>query len=224
MQAKFPLPTLHLHYARGCSLAEAFFQSVAGPYQLLVVGDPLCQPWAVPPKIGVEGIKPNDTVRGEVEIKPLGAAAPGRQLSPFQLIVDGRTVAQSQPGRAITFRVGNLPHGYHELRIVAANRDSIETQGRFVVPFFVDNDAPALDFKVDRASAGNSGAVKVIVRQAGATAISIRQNSREVARLDGDGGEVFVPGAELGKGPTALQAVSEGPAPAISRPEPVQIR
>ena len=38
---KFPHPSLHVHYARGCTLAEAFYQSVTGPYQLLIVGDPL---------------------------------------------------------------------------------------------------------------------------------------------------------------------------------------
>ena len=55
--AKFPLPSIQLHYVRGCSLAEAFYQSVSGPYQLLIVGDPLCQPWAVIPKITVAGVK-----------------------------------------------------------------------------------------------------------------------------------------------------------------------
>jgi hypothetical protein len=37
IQAKFPLPSLQLHYARGCSLAEAFYQSISGPYQILIV-------------------------------------------------------------------------------------------------------------------------------------------------------------------------------------------
>ena len=46
IQAKFPEAMLHVHYARGCSLAEAFYQSVFGPFQLLIVGEPLCQPWA----------------------------------------------------------------------------------------------------------------------------------------------------------------------------------
>ena len=40
--AKFPLPFLHAYYAQGCSAAEAFYQSLSGPYQLLIVGDPLC--------------------------------------------------------------------------------------------------------------------------------------------------------------------------------------
>jgi len=35
IQAKFPVPLLHVYYADGCSLAEAFYQSVEAPYQLL---------------------------------------------------------------------------------------------------------------------------------------------------------------------------------------------
>ncbi len=55
LQAKFPLPSLHVHYRRGCSLAESFYQSVAAPYQLLIVGDPLCQPWANRPSLSIDG-------------------------------------------------------------------------------------------------------------------------------------------------------------------------
>ena len=41
---------IQVHYARGCSLAEAFYQSVYAPYQLMIVGDPLCRPWANIPR------------------------------------------------------------------------------------------------------------------------------------------------------------------------------
>ena len=41
---KFPGARLHVHYARGCNLAEAYYQSVQSPFQLLIVGDPLCAP------------------------------------------------------------------------------------------------------------------------------------------------------------------------------------
>ncbi len=37
LQQKFPLPFIHETYARGATLAEAFYQSVLGPYQLLIV-------------------------------------------------------------------------------------------------------------------------------------------------------------------------------------------
>ena len=59
---KFPHPMLQVHYARGCTLAEAFYQSVCGPYQLLIVGDPLCRPWANIPKVTVAGL-PADAAR-----------------------------------------------------------------------------------------------------------------------------------------------------------------
>ena len=48
---KFPSPQIHVHYARGCTLAEAYYQSVHGPAQFLIVGDPLCRPWATIPVV-----------------------------------------------------------------------------------------------------------------------------------------------------------------------------
>jgi hypothetical protein len=39
VQWKFPVPHIQVHYVEGCSLAEAFYQSVAGPYQLVILGD-----------------------------------------------------------------------------------------------------------------------------------------------------------------------------------------
>jgi uncharacterized protein (TIGR03790 family) len=74
LQAKFPLPSMQLHYVRGCSLAEAFYQSISCPYQLLIVGDPLCQPWATFPNITVNGVKPDERVKGTIAILPIGPA------------------------------------------------------------------------------------------------------------------------------------------------------
>lgn len=66
IQVKFPTPLLQVHYRRGCSLAESFYQSVAAPYQLLILGDPLCQPWAKRPSLQVEGW-PQETASGELK-------------------------------------------------------------------------------------------------------------------------------------------------------------
>ena len=41
IQAKFPTPFIQTVYAHGYTLGEAFYQSVSGPYQLLIVGDAL---------------------------------------------------------------------------------------------------------------------------------------------------------------------------------------
>lgn len=77
IQAKFPTPALQVHYRRGCSLAEAFYQSVAAPYQLLLVGDPLCQPWATRPDVRSAGW-PGASAPGSIE--PGGSTGLGFDL------------------------------------------------------------------------------------------------------------------------------------------------
>ena len=65
---KFPTARIFSHYVRGCNLAEAFYQSVSGPFQLLIVGDPLCQPWARFPRFTVGGLSSGDTVEANLDL------------------------------------------------------------------------------------------------------------------------------------------------------------
>lgn len=215
LQAKFPLASLQLHYARGCSLAEAFYQSVSGPYQLLIVGDPLCQPWAAIPTISVGGVKANDKVKGTLSLMPSGPTGVGN----FELYIDGLLVSRQLAGKPFSLDTTKLSDGYHELRVVGIRSDAIETQGRQVVPVVVDNHSAGVELK---ASPGGrvslSAKLKVSVRQPGAKSITVRQNSRELGHVMNESGEIEIPAASLGHGPTTLQAFSEGPAPAASAP------
>ncbi len=223
IQAKFPLPSLQLHYARGCSLAEAFYQSISGPYQLLVVGDPLCQPWATFPKVLVEGIKADDKVKGTFSITPSGVAHGGRPIAAFEIFVDGRLVARNSPGNTLEIDTTKLADGYHELRIVGTAADAIETQGRLILPFHTRNHDAELEIKISPFRAKAAGKFRVSVRQPGATAITIRQNSRDLGRVQGEAGEVEISAATLGRGAIALQAFSEGNVQAVSAPVRVQV-
>jgi uncharacterized protein (TIGR03790 family) len=224
IQAKFPLPSLQLHYVRGCSLAEAFYQSVSGPYQLLIVGDPLCQPWAIAPRVAVKGISDPKKVSGTLSITPSLATAGGRPLGAFELFVDGRLVARSSPGKALPLDTTKLPDGYHELRVVGIQADAIETQGRQIVPLVVRNRQAPVEFQVaPQPGVSQLGKLKMRVKQPGATSIAIRQNSREVGRVQGESGEVEIPAAMLGRGPVTLQAFSEGPAATVSPPVRISV-
>jgi hypothetical protein len=223
IQAKFPLPSLQLHYARGCSLAEAFYQSITGPYQILIVGDPLCQPWASFPKILVEGIKADDKIKGKVSIKPSSYAAKVRPIAMFELYVDGRLVARNAANTTLELDTTRVPDGYHEMRIIGTVADAIETQGRLIMPFYTENRDAVLDFKVASLHAAADAKFRVSVRQPGAKFITIRQNSRDVGSVKGEAGDVDVSAATLGRGPSMLQAFSEGDAPAISAPVRVEV-
>jgi uncharacterized protein (TIGR03790 family) len=225
MQAKFPLPSIHLHYVRGCSLAEAFYQAVSGPYQLLIVGDPLCQPWARFPTVTLEGIKPGQEVRGSISIAPSGTAPGGQGLRAIDLFVDGRLAGRLAPGAKLNLDSSKLADGYHELRLVGIDAGTIETQGRIIVPLTVNNRGTELELTVSPLPAvGHAGSIRARVKQEGATAIAIRQNSREVGRVKGGEGAVEISAATLGRGPTTLQAFSEGDAPTISRPVQLEVK
>jgi hypothetical protein len=215
LQAKFPLASIQLHYVRGCSLAEAFYQSVSGPYQLLIVGDPLCQPWATTPKISVAGVKPDEKVKSTISLTPSSFAPIGA----YELFVDGCLYAHSSPGKPFPIDTKQLADGYHEIRVVGIRSDPIETQGRSIIPILVNNHDAVVELKVSPAArVPLSGKLKISVRHPGATTIAIRQNSRDLASVKGESGEVEILATTLGRGPATLQAISAGKAPAVSAP------
>jgi len=225
LQYKFPLPSLFLHYVRGCSLAESYYQSVSGPFQLLIVGDPLCQPWAVAPTVKVEGIEPGQEVKGLLAIKATAETAPPERVGSMELFIDGRLVARFSPGRTPQLDTSKLADGYHELRVVAIGANKIETRGRQILPVVVNNHSQKIELSVSPpSSVAATDKVQISARQAGATAITIRQNGREVGRIKGESGQVDVLVATFGRGPVALQALSEGPQPAVSAPVLLEIR
>jgi hypothetical protein len=219
LQFKFPLPTLQLHYARGCSLAEAFYQSVTGPYQLLIVGDPLCQPWAEFPTVTVEGIEPGQELKSSVSFTPSGRTSDGKPLRMIDVYLDGKLLVRLTPGKPVNIDTTKIADGYHEIRIVGTASGPIETQGRIAVPVTVNNKTAKLELSTSQPlTIDHSAKLRVTVRQTGATAIEVRQNSQVVARVQGEAGDVEIAATTLGRGPSTLQAFSEGDAPAVSAP------
>ncbi|MHC4821835.1 MAG: TPR end-of-group domain-containing protein, partial [Planctomycetota bacterium] len=114
---KFPNPMVHVFYAEGCSLAEAFYQSIWGPFQLLVVGDGLARPFAT--FRPVEAEVPPSPWKGAVTIT---AKDENRD---HELWVDGKPVAF---GTKLTLDTTTLADGPHDVRIVAVSRDRVATR------------------------------------------------------------------------------------------------
>ncbi len=91
---KFPQARLHYWYARGFSMGEAFTMSVQAPYQGILVGDPLCQPYSRGPLVTVDGLTDGQTVTGSVSVTvtSLCATAQG-SISRIDLFLDGLRIA-----------------------------------------------------------------------------------------------------------------------------------
>jgi uncharacterized protein (TIGR03790 family) len=206
---KFPLPSVQVHYARGCTLAEACYQSVAGPYQLLVVGDPLCRPWAEIPTVVVEGVTHGEKLAGTVELLP--QVRSDVRVDRFELFVDGQRTARVVAGQKLTLETRTLVDGYHELRIVGIAAGAIATQGRAIVPVVVANRGKRVELTGPGLSAiGANEKFSVLVKAVDATAIAIMHNGRIVGRLASDTGSIEIDAAQLGSGPVTLSAVAIG--------------
>lgn len=154
VQAKFALPTLMLHYRRGCSLAEAYYQSVASPYQLLIVGDPLCQPWAKRPRIDEPNLVEGQVVSKPLILRPRIRSESGAPIRTWDLFVDGRRIARAPAGVGVRIKPQPLTPGEHEIRIVASSATAIRSQGRLIAniivpanlePLASENDQPDAD-------------------------------------------------------------------------------
>jgi hypothetical protein len=206
---KFPSPQMHVHYARGCTLAEAYYQAVFGPSQLLIVGDPLCRPWAHIPAVQVAGVQPDQTVSGEIVLHPKATSSKGGGMDHYELFVDGRRVASDRGAAGLRWDSRTEADGFHELRVVAVESGPIETQGRAIIPVIVNNQGASVELATTPAKTVRWGeTLSVHAKSAGASKIFVVQNNRVLGLINGDDGQLSVNPRMLGTGPVALQALA----------------
>jgi hypothetical protein len=215
IQAKFPHPSIHVHYCRGASLAEAFYQSVSSPYQLLVVGDPLCQPWAVIPEVRAaladgKPLEPGASLSGMIKIVPSATLLDGGAADRFELFVDGMRVASCAVGGSLSLDTTVLADGHHDLRVVAIAATAIETQGRLVVPVSFANGTKTLALKVVPPRIPSTGKVTVSIDGSGIGGTLVFATGRVLGRITGETGTLEVRAAMLGKGPVTIHATGRG--------------
>jgi hypothetical protein len=215
---KFPNYTMQVHYAHGCSLAESFYQSVSCPYQQILVGDPLCQPWAKMPKVLVTGVPTGGMVKGTIEIIPSAEASQGG-ISSFQLFVDGVAGEKCSPGGRISLDTTKIADGHHELRVVAQDSTPIETQGRWLGSMVVKNGLEAIQLSVDENSlAAGMELLTLRVTATSGAPTAVLCNDVELGRVESGAGTVVIDKAKLGKGPVTFIAVADGSPGLRSRP------
>jgi len=216
IQAKFPHASIHVHYARGASLAEAFYQSVRSPYQLLVVGDPLCQPWATVPEVEVvtaadsRRVEPGATLSGTVELEPRASVANGGRADRFELFIDGIRLDSCGIGERLTLRSAELADGHHDLRVVAIGATPVETQGRAVIPVTFANHDRALTLAAEPRRVALDGRLRLTVAGRGVESVLVFAPGRVLGRVTAAEGTIEVPAATLGPGTVSIRAVGKG--------------
>lgn len=188
IQAKFPLPLLHVHYADGSSLAEAFYQSVQAPYQLLIVGDPLARPYARFASIGLTSPDPDTSWSGVVTLQPKVVPAPERPIAQLELWVDGQLLAYALPDASFTWDTRSWDDGFHELRLVAQEADPVETRSYTRVGVMLANSTHRLSLDPRQGAVRYGETLSVSGTADGGREVSIWQGNRKLGSAPVNGG------------------------------------
>jgi len=217
LQMKFPHPFIHVYYAEGCSLAEAFYQSVWGPYQLLVMGDPLARPYARFAGVTLAAPSPAAPWKESVQVVPAVKPVSGRPIAGVEVWVDGRCIGTAMPGKSIPFDTRTVADGHHEVRLVAVEATRIETRSSWLGWCRVDNAGRVLKARVRPGAVVLGTAVKFSGRAPKAGRVEVFQGARVLAAKDVRGGSwtLDVPSERLGVGQTPVQVravYASGPA------------
>ncbi len=210
---KFPSPMMQVHYARGCTVAESFYQSVLCPYQLLIVGDPLCRPWANIPEITSTGVTAGETVHDEIKVKPKARFPVGVKADHFEMILDGLKIRECPPDGLLEIDTANVADGAHELRVVAVSKGPVPARGEKIIPFASANHQRTIHLTCTPEKVV-SVKKSLIITAKSPKSISIRivHGTRLLSTITGDNGRVEIPAETLGLGPVWLQVVGIGDA------------
>jgi hypothetical protein len=206
IQAKFPVPLLHVHYADGCSLAEAFYQSVEAPYQLLIVGDPLARPYARFAGVELASPDPHTPWSGVVTLQPKVMPAPDRPIAQLELWVDGQLIAYALPNQPISWDTRSSDDGFHELRLVAMEAGPIETRSYARIGVMLANSDHRLALDPQQQQVRHGDTITVSGTAAGGREAAVWQGNRKLASASVNGGRwrLQIDSQILGAGPVSL--------------------
>jgi hypothetical protein len=207
VQPKFPHPMIHVHYARGCTLAEAFYQSVQGPFQTILVGDALCQPWATRPILKVSGIKPGQTMKGTATITLDGSDSPV-PIAGVEFYVDGKLVHRVSMQDKIAFDTSNMADGFHEIRMVAIANNSIETTGSSIFPITIENKGRSINVATKHTDYLDTDKIKFQIQSNFGDSVELVHNGRSLAKKIGRNAEIEVSAKLFGRGPIKVNAIA----------------
>ncbi len=212
LQQKFPLPMIHETYARGATLAEAFYQSLLGPYQLLIVGDPLCQPWVVRPEFTLTGVTDKQLVDQAIQITAAGEKtnALGDSDLSFIFLIDGvaKGVGNSKINLNIDPKAGSML-GAFNLRIIAQDkRPNRPRHEKSIWIQFGDLSKQATLSAPTPFTITTETSIPLSLDKPLAEDLSIRHEFEEVAVIPSGQTKFELPVESLGRGPIRLHGVS----------------
>ncbi|MFM8980386.1 MAG: TPR end-of-group domain-containing protein, partial [Planctomycetia bacterium] len=222
---KFPLPSIHVHYARGCSLAEAYYQSMAGPWQTLVVGDPLAQPFARFAAVTLPASLGAAPLAGTQALEPGLPEAVARAGGSLELWVDGRLRARGPVGTPLAFDTTAEDDGVHDLRVVHVAGDAIETRSSARARVSVANAGRSVTLQGPKEMPRLGAPLVLGGKGAGASEVDVLLGARVLATVPVKGGAFKAEVDTLLLGPATVELVARArfPEGVAARSAPLEV-
>ena len=227
IQAKFPHPMMYCYYAQGMSAIESYFLSVLSPYQLLIVGDPACQPFAVAPPVllDISQTEAEDDAQRQVSIlaRPIPNAlfrmADSRNIRvrAVEVYLNGRFQQSIPLTKRIHLKLPPESVGVLSVRAVLVGQDSSEPRVSFHKELDLKGDLPTPVAKIVQGrnaskSLSDDGAkakaITIALRCKGADTIDVMHAGVVVGTCKGDEGTVKINAKRLGAGPLSFQVIA----------------
>lgn len=218
LQFKFPTPMLYAYYARGLSAIESFYQSVSSPYQLLIVGDPLAQPFAKSPDELVDMTLVNKGKRKlRLARRPLGLKIPKSPTAVIEVSIDDRPFRTTPPVPTIDINWPENTSGIYDIRVTLTGLDRTQPRVTFLTEMDVQGKhaPPTATLSKPRSGVdglGNDGTnatpIEVTLECPGADRIELIHWGETVGKIDADKGVVTVVTNQLGGGPLRFRPVA----------------
>jgi hypothetical protein len=226
IQAKFPVSYLHVHYADGSSLAEAFYQSVEAPYQLIIVGDPLARPFARFAKVRLSNPDPGQIWKGTVLLQPQVQEAKGHAIHRVELWIDGQYIDYKPPGEVIPWDTSLFEDGSHDLRLVAIEQGLIENRSYLRIPVIVANNDHQVNVDNIKNPVVLGDDIVISGSSANAHSVQLFQGVRLIgsAEVENGGWELRGSSQSTGMGDVSLFVIASFQDGTTYRSKPIDIR
>lgn len=218
LQPKFPTPMLYGYYARGLSAIESFYQSVTSPYQLLIVGDPLAQPFAKAPDEIVDiSFITEGKRRLRISRRGLGLSVPKSSTKSIEVFINDRPFQTTLPVPNIEINWPDEASGVQDVRATLTGLDRTEPRVTFMEQVDVMGRLPApvatiVQPRQGIGSLGDDGTaaspIEFELECEGADRIELQHLGQTVGQVDGSSGQITVETKGLGGGPLRFRPVA----------------
>jgi uncharacterized protein (TIGR03790 family) len=206
---KFPHARFFSHYASGCTAMESFYQSIASPVQILLLGDPLSQIRRLPVQIKAVGL--NKEITSDLDAAFVAQAKFPIPVKVFySALLDGKQIKAMEGNKLVELPFAQMGDGYHEIRLIAQELSSVTLGGFKDFPIRINKKGRSL--KITGIADGAPHQVVVTAFPGGEdrpTEMALLWNGRELDRkpYTADTQLVFDE-RTVGEGPHRLQAVA----------------